>query len=140
MRVVADTNTVVSAFLWGGMPRALFAAARDQKITLLTSHVLIAELEEIITRAKFAKRLTLVRTSIEEIMGDYITLAQLVHPKTVPQVIMSDPDDDHVLACALAAQADLIVSGDTDLLTLQDYQGIRIVDATTAMALIEQQR
>lgn len=140
MRVVADTNTVVSAFLWGGMLRALFAAARDQKITLLTSHVLIAELEEIITRAKFAKRLTLVRTSFEEIMGDYITLAQLVHPKTVPQVIMSDPDDDHVLACALAAQADLIVSGDTDLLTLQDYQGIRIVDATTAVALIEQQR
>ena len=140
MRAVADTNTVVSAFLWGGMPRALFTAARNQKITLLTSHVLIAELEEIITRAKFAKRLTLVRTSFEEIMGDYITLAQLVHPKTVPQIIMSDPDDDHVLACALVAQADLIVSGDTDLLTLQEYQGIRIMDATTAMALIEQRR
>ena len=140
MRVVADTNTVVSAFLWGGMPRALFTAARNQKITLLTSHVLIAELEEIITRDKFSKRLALVETSIEEIMGDYIALAQLVHPKTVPQVIMSDPDDDHVLACALAAQADLIVSGDTDLLTLQEYQGIRIMDATTAMALIEQRR
>lgn len=140
MRVVADTNTVVSAFLWGGMPRALFTAARNQKITLLTSHVLIAELEEIITRDKFSKRLALVRTSIEEIMGDYIALAQIVHPKTVPQIIMSDPDDDHVLACALVAQADLIVSGDTDLLTLQEYQGIRIIDATTAMALIEQRR
>ncbi len=47
-----------------------------------------------------------------------------------------DPDDDHVLACALAAQADLIVSGDRDLLTLREYQGMPILSTADAMARI----
>ena len=46
------------------------------------------------------------------------------------------PDDDHVLACALAAQADLIVSGDSDLLNLKRYQGIEIVTAAAALARV----
>lgn len=54
-----------------------------------------------------------------------------------PQVIARDPDDDHVLACALAAQADLIVSGDRDLLDLGEYQGIRIVKLARAVQLME---
>jgi predicted nucleic acid-binding protein len=51
--------------------------------------------------------------------------------------VCRDPDDDHVLACALAAQADLIVSGDADLLNLREYQSIRIVAAAEALRLIE---
>lgn len=49
-----------------------------------------------------------------------------------------DPDDDHMVACALAAQTDLVVSGDRDLLELKTHRGIRIVSAVKALRLIRQ--
>jgi predicted nucleic acid-binding protein len=59
-------------------------------------------------------------------------------PINVPRVITNDPDDDHVLACAVAAQADFIVSGDKHLHSLGgQYQGIRIVSAAMAVSIIE---
>jgi predicted nucleic acid-binding protein len=64
-------------------------------------------------------------------------LAEVIVPPPLPQPVCRDPDDDHVLACALAAQADLIVSGDADLLNLREYQSIRIVAAAEALRLIE---
>jgi len=136
MHIVADTNVVVSAFLWGGSPRALLTTAHDQTITLWTSPALIAELEEILTRAKLAHRLIQVGSSVEEILGDYLALTELVRPSSTPSVIARDPDDDHVLACAVAARADLIVSGDAHLLELERYQNIRIVTPTAALTLI----
>ena len=64
-------------------------------------------------------------------------LAEVIVPPPLPQPVCRDPDDDHVLACALAAQSDLIVSGDADLLNLREYQSIRIVAAAEALRLIE---
>ena len=64
-------------------------------------------------------------------------LAEVIVPPPLPQPVCRDPDDDHVLACALAAQADLIVSGDADLLDLREYRSIRIVAAAEALRLIE---
>lgn len=56
------------------------------------------------------------------------------HSHSVPRVVLNDPDDDHVLACALTAKADLIVSGDRKhLLPLGSYQGINIVNAAEAL-------
>ena len=55
---------------------------------------------------------------------------------TIEGTVSADPDDDHVIACALSAQADVIVSGDAHLLDLKSYQRIRIVTATAVLALI----
>lgn len=136
MRVVVDTNIVVSAFLWGGNPRAILDAARRQDITLFTSAALIAELEDVLSREKFAQRVTQVGSSVTEMIGDYLALAHLVLPTSHPSVVR-DPDDDHVLAAALAAQAEIIVSRDNDLLTLASYQGIPILKAAEALQRIE---
>jgi len=51
-----------------------------------------------------------------------------------------DPDDDHVLACALAAAAELIVSGDTDLIELADYEGTSIISPAEALRHVEAQK
>ena len=64
------------------------------------------------------------------------TLARLVVPVPIAPVVEADPDDDAVLACAVAAQAEVIVSGDSDLLALESYEGIPIITAVQLMARI----
>jgi predicted nucleic acid-binding protein len=64
------------------------------------------------------------------------SIAILVQPATVPRIVPNDPDDDRVIACAIAARAELIVSGDSDLLAVKEYQGIRIVNAAEAARAI----
>lgn len=134
MRVVADTNTVVSAFLWGGPPAAVLAAAREGRITLCSSPVLVAELEDVLAREKFAARISLVGSSIPELLAGYRALVTLVRPVAISPTAR-DPDDDHVLACALGAEAELIVTRDRDLLDLGTFREIRILAAHDALAV-----
>lgn len=136
MRVVADTNTVVSGLLWQGSPRQVLDAARAGAIDLFTSTVLLAELEDVLGRDKFAKRLSRANVTPRELVLGYAALATLATPVTIEPIVVSDPDDDAVLACAMASRAEVIVSGDSDLLSLKEYQGIDILIATELLARI----
>jgi putative PIN family toxin of toxin-antitoxin system len=139
VRVVADTNTVVSAFLWGGVPAEVLAAARAQRLTLFTSAALIAELEDVLSREKFAARILQIGSNPADLIAGYRALAQLVRTTEIAPV-SRDPDDDQVLACALAADAGLIVTRDQDLRALDPFRTIRILPAREALALIAQPR
>jgi uncharacterized protein len=139
MRIVADTNTVVSGLLWQGPPRRLIDLARERALTLCTSLVLLAELAEVIARDKFAQRVLAAKLSPAELVEDYRRLAQLIEPHTLSAAISRDPDDDHVLACALGATADLIVTRDKDLLVLNPFERIPIVVAAEAVQRIAAQ-
>lgn len=134
MRVIADTNIAVSGLLWHGAPRQVLEAARAGTIQLYTSPVLLAELEDVLQRSKFARRLTLAQVTPPTLVLGYASLARVIHPASVPSVIASDPDDDAVIACAVAAQAEVIVSGDRDLLNLRFYEGIPIVTAAQLLS------
>ena len=135
MRVVADTNIVVSGLLWRGNPRRVLDAAREGTIDLFTTVLLLAELEDVLSREKFAKRLESVGIAPHDLVLGYAVLASVIEPVTIEPVILADPDDDAVLACALAAQGEIVVSGDSHLLDLKQYQNIRII--TAAQLLIE---
>jgi putative PIN family toxin of toxin-antitoxin system len=136
VRIVADTNTVVSGLLWGGAPQEILNAARARRITLYSSTALVAEFAEVIVREQFARRIRAAGLSAAELVSDYAQLAKLVVPAEIEPTVLADPDDDQVLACALAAQADLIVSRDKQLRNLKTYQRIPIVNATEALTLI----
>ena len=132
MRLVVDTNLIVSGVISPGLPRQLLEAARAGEFELCTSETLLAELLRVLGRAKFSNRLG-GRTP-EAIVADLRLLAVVTTPTSVPRVVLSDPDDDHVLAAALAGAADLIASGDRhDLLPLGSYAGIAIVTARAAL-------
>lgn len=136
MRVVLDTNVVVSGFLWGGVPRQLLQAAREKKLLLYTSAPLLLELADILGHAKFSHKLAAAQLSVDQLVERYALLTTVVHPAAISPVILDDPDDDQVLACALAAKAELIVSGDRHLLDLKEHQGIRVVTAAEAVAIL----
>ena len=136
MRIVADTNTVVSGLLWSGPPQQLINAAREKRITLYSSLALAAEFAEVIGREQFARRIRAAKLSAAELVADYARLANLVVPADINPTVAGDPDDDQILACALAANVDAVVSGDKRLRNLKTYQSIRIISATEVLALI----
>ncbi|OFZ86350.1 MAG: putative toxin-antitoxin system toxin component, PIN family [Betaproteobacteria bacterium RIFCSPLOWO2_12_FULL_62_58] len=136
MRAVADTNTVVSGLLWYGAPRTFLDTARAGAISLYTSGALLAELADVLPRAKLAKRVAASGMSVKELARRYALLAQRITPAEIDPVVLADADDDAVIACALAARADLIVSGDKRVRNLKTYHGIRIVGVNEALALI----
>lgn len=119
MRVLLDTNVLISGILFRGLPRSLLERAIRGELDLVTSPVLLDELERVLTDALGVppELARLARSELE-------ALAEVVVPNDVPSV-SRDPDDDQVLAAALEARA--IVTGDRDLLVLQTYRGIPIL-------------
>lgn len=137
MRLVLDTNVVASGLLWNGVPAQLLDAAQVGEIELFTSRALLAELSNILTRSKFAKAIAATGLPCEELVLGYAELTTVVAPTQIAPTIEADPSDDQVLACALAAQADWIVSGDKHLHGLGgEYKGIKIIKPAEAIRLM----
>lgn len=136
MRAVIDTNVLISGLLWHGAPHRLLERVRGGELVLITSPALLAELAEVIGRAKFGVIFERSNTSQERILDELQRMMEVIKPPSLQKPVCRDPDDDEVLALGIAAQADLIVSGDEDLLALKEYQGIRIVNPAEALSLI----
>lgn len=124
MRVVADTNVLISAFLFGGLPRVLVDLGLSGAFDLITSEALLDELDEKL-RGKFA-----VPEAEAAALRALLQLkAAITHPSFELNVVSDDPDDNRVLECAVAGRADCVVSGDRHLLRLGSYDGIVVVTA-----------
>lgn len=121
MRVLLDTNVLISAILFRGLPRSLLDRAIRGELDLVTSPVLLDELERILTdRFQVPSELARLARSELEI------LAEAVVPDDVPAV-SRDPDDDQVLAAAIVGEVEAIVTRDRDLLVLESHRGIAIL-------------
>ena len=131
LRLVLDTNIVVAGLLWNGPPRRLIELAIEgEAVELFSSPVLLDELAHTLGYSKFAARINSLGTSIAALVGQYSGLVSLVVPASVPRIVANDADDDHVIAAAVAARAELIVTGDRKhLLPIGIHQGIAIVTA-----------
>lgn len=98
MRLVLDTNIIVSGLLWRGPPRAILDHARSGRVTLFTTPALLAELDDVLTRPKFDVRLVSAGVVPAELVHGFAALCAIVRAASIPPVIVQDPDDDEVLA------------------------------------------
>ena len=120
MRVVFDTNILYSALAAKGFCEEVVDEAAGA-YPLVWSNQLREELEEVLTcRHK-------IGPATQAALSAYADLCEFVEPHPLPKRICRDKDDDVVLATAVAGRADIIVTGDADLLILKNYQSIRII-------------
>jgi putative PIN family toxin of toxin-antitoxin system len=133
MKIVCDTNVLVSGILFSGHCREIIRLISEGRIDGFTSGPLLDEFEDVIGRPKFG----LTAEQVAAIMDVVRETFSLAAPTEEITVIADDPDDDAVIEAAVAAGAHEIVSGDDHLLSLQSFRDIRIVTPAAFMAAWE---
>ena len=123
MRIILDTNVLVSGIFFSGPPFRILKAWRDNKLQLVVSTDILDEYQRVaaILGEKYSQ------VDISPVL-DLLTMnSDIVTAPPLPEPVSVDPDDDKFIACALAADTKLIVSGDRHLLDVDGYQEIRVL-------------
>ena len=123
MKAVFDTTVLIAAFVADGICSRLLVRARRRQFTLITCAFILGELERVLI-----KKFLVTKGQAREVLRLIAQAVEVnVHPQQVITGVCRDPDDDNILACALAAKADYLVTGDFDLLALHEFKGTSIV-------------
>ena len=124
MRIVIDTNVLISGVFFGGFPRKILSAVVGQKITACATTEIINEYAEIVQEMLNRKQGHINKA----ILSPLIKAMEIIEPVTRVE-ICRDPDDNKFLECAKDSHALYIVSGDKDLLIIEQFGNIQIVTA-----------
>ena len=132
MRIVIDTNVIASAIFFGGKPYLLLRYIMDGQVDVVASKEIVDEYEEIVLRLKQKYPSISTRIPLQEILGRFeiIRVTTDIH-------ISRDPDDDKFISCAIDGKCLYIVSGDRDLLDIENYGNIEIITVVDFLNRIE---
>jgi uncharacterized protein len=130
VRIVLDTNVLVSALHFGGRPRSLLEDVLRGDHLLIIGPAILGELEDVLVETCdwTSDRAAAVRAELEAI-------AEVVTPVEIPRVCR-DPDDDQILAIAVVGAVDALVTGDEDLLALGAHRGVNIMSVADFEVLV----
>lgn len=132
LRVVLDTNTVVSGAIGGVSARIIYLLTKEKAFQVIVSYDIMQEYEEVLCRPHFGFQTKLVTALL-----DFFKVNALwVKPQGITRVIAADPDDDKFLAAAVEGCANYIVSGDKHLLSLGSFEGIHILNSSQFLQVI----
>jgi len=131
VRVVVDTNVLVSAVINNGKSRKLVFKLLEAHV-VICSRQMLAELADVLSRGKFL----VTGVQVDKFISILVGKAQVVQVGSISEVVLEDPDDDIVLSTALSGKADYIVSGDRHLLKLACYEKTHIVSVNEFIRII----
>jgi putative PIN family toxin of toxin-antitoxin system len=123
IRIVLDTNVLISALLFGGNPQTVLEKAIMGQISLVLSREILNEFEDVLCGKKFAYHPEIARNIVRELEA----VSELVFPTRKISAVKADPYDNLILECAVKAGVDYVVSGDNHLLELRRFEGILIL-------------
>lgn len=134
IKIVLDTNVLISAIVFGGKPRKIMESILEGSVHLFLSREIMDEFEGVPYRRKFGMSPRVVRN----ISNELESMCDIVATERRITVITSDPYDNMILECAAEAKADYIISGDAHLLDLGEFEGIKIVNPARFLEIIRQ--
>ena len=138
MKVVLDTNVLVSSTLGPmGRPAAIMKALQEGRYELILSEAILDEYREALGRPDVSRRRGYTDAQIAAAMQAFRELGTLVEPDMSVRVA-PDPDDDHIIGCAMAGEVDYIVTGDKKLQSVGQYRGIEILSPAEFLLMLEQ--
>jgi putative PIN family toxin of toxin-antitoxin system len=147
MKIVLDTNILISGILWKGSPNEILKHIEtDKRLELVQSAETFNELEEVIKRDKFAEIIEKRHININLILSAIITVCKFYNvsdqtrEKIKKEVVIEDIDDLKFIDLAVEAEADYIISGDNHLLKLERYKSLKIIDTTEFLKIIKSSR
>jgi uncharacterized protein len=139
VRIVLDTNVLVSALLSpGSVPGIVLSRWTTDSYEMLVSEPLLAEYLRVLERPRLQDKHRKEQKEIHALIARFRVDGVLVEPDTGIRVVRADPDDDIVVATAVAGEADYIVSGDRHLLELGILEGIRVVTPAVLLVIFEE--
>ncbi|MBR9699375.1 putative toxin-antitoxin system toxin component, PIN family [Candidatus Woesearchaeota archaeon] len=122
VRIVVDTNVIISALFWSGDPYRIILKGIAQEFLIFISPAILREFETVLKRDFHVSE-----QEVEDILSAYTLFLHLIEPSRRIRVVKDDPNDDKIIECALACDARYIVSQDKHLLNLKEFNGIKIV-------------
>ena len=123
MRLVVDTNVLISGIHWGGIPAEIIHAWVENKFTVVCSAEIIDEYSGVVRRMNPG----LAISEIDRLLSFLIRRSEIVQPNHWFKISLDDPGDNKFIDCAFHAQANLLISGDKHLLRLEKFGPIRIL-------------
>lgn len=137
LKLVLDTNTIVSAFFWEGNEAELLRKIEQGKAKVYITREILKEVEQVIKRPKFNQVMKTAGLTPEQIIQKIVSLSHLVIAPRITVKVCRDEKDNKFLECAESARVDYIISGDEDLLVLKEYNGIPIARTWSILRLLD---
>ena len=123
MKVVVDTNVLVSGVFFGGMPSRILEAWREKRIDVVVSPDILEEYRRVGEHLETQ----FTDVSLAPFLALLVMNAEIIEPPDLPEQVSRDSDDDKFIACAIAGGCRVIISGDKDLLSISGYRGVKVV-------------
>jgi putative PIN family toxin of toxin-antitoxin system len=136
MRIVLDTNVIISALLWKGLPNRILKLIEEGRLTLCINEFILDELINVLGRPKFKSRIEELNTSVDELIAGILKISEIFPDLKIASVVKDDLEDNWILSCALISKSRYIVTGDPHLLKIKKFHNIIILSPYKFLLLI----
>lgn len=136
IKVVIDSNIYISGILFSGNPRIILDLAIKGKIQVYISPDILSELKDVLSKKKFSFSPNI----IQSIIGEIESITTLIVPLKKHNIVTRDIDDNIIVDCAIESNAEFIITGDNDLLSLKEFKNVKIIKPVDFLELYEHLR